>query len=120
MSAVELAAGAVLTLLLHATLLLGAVWFAERCGALKHPGWAELAWRLALFGALATTSLQVARTWPSVQTPRAEAATHREFGGDVGDAGLAAPEHAHHVELEVAEGDVAGVFGGVGHVVLPV
>ena len=74
MSAVELAAGAVLTLLLHATLLLGAVWFAERCGALKHPGWAELAWRLALFGALATTSLQVARTWPSVQTPRAEAA----------------------------------------------
>ena len=69
MSAVELAAGAVLTLLLHATLLLGAVWFAERCGALKHPGWAELAWRLALFGALATTSLQVARTWPSVQTP---------------------------------------------------
>lgn len=49
-----------LTLLLHATVLLGAVWALERLGALRHPGWAELAWRGALFGALFSAALSVA------------------------------------------------------------
>jgi hypothetical protein len=49
--------GFALTLLLHATLLLGAVWLLERGGVLRHPRWAELAWRGALFGALLSATL---------------------------------------------------------------
>ena len=64
MSAVDLLASAIVTLVVHATVLLGAVWFAERAGALKHRGWAELAWRAALLGALVTTSVHVVRWWP--------------------------------------------------------
>lgn len=48
-----------LTLLLHATVLLGLAWSAERAGLLRHPGWAELAWRGALFGALLSATLSV-------------------------------------------------------------
>ena len=41
-------AGLLMAFALHATLLLAFVWALERAGALKHPGWAEFAWRLAL------------------------------------------------------------------------
>ena len=58
MSAIELGFSFLLTLALHATVLLGAAWLLERTGALKHPGWAELAWRTALFGALLSASLE--------------------------------------------------------------
>lgn len=58
MSALDLGFSFLLTLALHATVLLGAVWLLERAGALKHPGWAELAWRTALFGALLSASLE--------------------------------------------------------------
>lgn len=58
MSALDLGFSFLLTLVLHATVLLGAVWLIERAGALKHPGWAELAWRTALFGALLSSSLE--------------------------------------------------------------
>ena len=49
----------VATLGLHASVLLGAVWLSERSGLLRHPGWQELAWRGALFGALLSTSLSL-------------------------------------------------------------
>jgi beta-lactamase regulating signal transducer with metallopeptidase domain len=49
--------GFVLTLLLHASVLLGAVWLGERVGLLRHAAHAELAWRAALFGALLTASV---------------------------------------------------------------
>lgn len=58
MSALDLGFSFLLTLALHATVLLGAAWLLERAGALKHPGWAELAWRMALFGALLSSSLE--------------------------------------------------------------
>lgn len=58
MSALDLGFSFLLTLAVHATVLLGAVWLIERTGALKHPGWAELAWRTALFGALLSASLE--------------------------------------------------------------
>ncbi len=58
MSALDLGFSFLLTLAVHATVLLGAVWLLERAGALKHPGWAELAWRTALFGALLSASLE--------------------------------------------------------------
>lgn len=54
---VALLVSALATLALHATVLLGAVWLAERSGLLRHPGWLELAWRGALLGALLSTTL---------------------------------------------------------------
>ncbi|MFY2763972.1 M56 family metallopeptidase [Arenimonas sp. MALMAid1274] len=59
MSALDLATSFLLTLAVHATVLLGAAWLAERAGGLRHTGWAELAWRVALFGALASASFAV-------------------------------------------------------------
>lgn len=61
MSPFDVLVSAVLTLVLHATVLLGAAWLAERLGALRHAGWAEFAWRGALFLALVSTSVQVGR-----------------------------------------------------------
>ncbi len=51
-------AGLLLAFVLHATLLLALVWAIERLGGLKHPGWAELAWRLALFGAFVSVAIE--------------------------------------------------------------
>jgi beta-lactamase regulating signal transducer with metallopeptidase domain len=51
--------GALLILLaVHATVLLSLVWMVERLGGLKHPGWAEFAWRAALFGALLSVAFE--------------------------------------------------------------
>ena len=78
MSALDLAFSFLLTLALHATALLGAVWLLERAGALKHPGWAELAWRFALFGALLSAPLEF------VGVPGVTAASmHPEAGSPV-------------------------------------
>jgi len=52
MSALDMLVSWLLTLALHATALLALAWLLERLGALRHPGWRELAWRGALFGAL--------------------------------------------------------------------
>lgn len=60
MSGLDLSLSLALTFVLHASLLLGAAWGAERLGLLRHPGVAELAWRIALFGALVSTGLQFA------------------------------------------------------------
>lgn len=51
-------AGLLLAFVLHATVLLAAVWAMERAGWLKHPGWAELAWRIALFGAFVSVAIE--------------------------------------------------------------
>jgi beta-lactamase regulating signal transducer with metallopeptidase domain len=51
-------AGLGLTFLLHATVLLLAVWTLERLGWLKEPAWAEWAWRLALFGAFVSVAVE--------------------------------------------------------------
>jgi beta-lactamase regulating signal transducer with metallopeptidase domain len=59
MSLVDTLASFQLTLLLHASLLLALVWTLERANLLRHPGWAELAWRGALFGALLSATLTV-------------------------------------------------------------
>jgi beta-lactamase regulating signal transducer with metallopeptidase domain len=57
MAMIELLASVVLTLALHASILLGLVWLAERLRWLCHPEWLELAWRCALFGPLLSTML---------------------------------------------------------------
>lgn len=64
MSALDLAASYLATLALHATVLLAAVWLAERRRWLRHPGLAELAWRIALFGGLLSAALATA-PWPT-------------------------------------------------------
>jgi beta-lactamase regulating signal transducer with metallopeptidase domain len=51
-------AGLGLTFLLHATVLLLAVWVLERLGWLKEPAWAEWAWRVALFGAFVSVAVE--------------------------------------------------------------
>ncbi len=111
MSALDLGFSFLLTLALHATVLLGAVWLLERAGALKHPGWAELAWRTALFGALLSASLEFVPLPADVApTPRtamhASAAPHalaRASTPAVEDAPPAVP----------ATGTVAGTAGTV-------
>lgn len=52
-------AGWLIAFALHATVLLAVVWAIERTGGLKHPGWAEWAWRFALFGAFVSVSLEL-------------------------------------------------------------
>lgn len=54
----ERSGGLLLMFVLHATVLLAAVWLAERLGALKHPGWAEFAWRTALFAAFFSVAIE--------------------------------------------------------------
>jgi beta-lactamase regulating signal transducer with metallopeptidase domain len=64
MSPLDLAASYLVTLALHASLLLGTVWLAERSGWLRHPGLAELAWRIALLGGLLSAAVATV-PWPS-------------------------------------------------------
>lgn len=52
-------AGWLVAFVLHATVLLLAVWIIERLGGLKHPAWAEWAWRFALFGAFLSVSVEL-------------------------------------------------------------
>ncbi len=83
-------AGWLIAFVLHATVLLAAVWAIERLGLLKHPGWAEWAWRLALFGAFISVSLEL-MPWSGVRaslldavpvTASAEAADIAPVSGD--------------------------------------
>ncbi len=73
-------AGLGLTFLVHATVLLLAVWAIERLGWLKEPTWAEWAWRVALFGAFVSAAVEavprVALEAPAVQRQEAVAAVH--------------------------------------------
>ena len=59
-------AGWLIAFVLHATVLLAAVWAIERLGLLKHPGWAEWAWRFALFGAFFSVSVEL-MPWSGVR-----------------------------------------------------
>lgn len=67
-------AGWLLAFALHATVLLLAVWLIERMGLLKHPGWAEWAWRVALFGAFVSMTLELV-PWNAMRTPPVAATT---------------------------------------------
>ncbi|KFL36182.1 M56 family metallopeptidase [Arenimonas donghaensis] len=87
MSAPDLLLSWLLTLALHATGLLALAWLLERLGALRHPGWRELAWRGALFGALlsslgATANQRMAVTaTPEPSVPAATEVAPRDEGG---------------------------------------
>lgn len=71
--AIEFFGGALILFALHATLLLSAVWIVERLGALKHPGWAEFAWRVALFGAFASVGFEMASDRGAARAPSTSA-----------------------------------------------
>jgi hypothetical protein len=90
-SLLDLLLSAIVTLALHATALLGAVWLAERTGALKHPDWSEFAWRAALLLALVSTSLQVGRLVPDPAPPEPAAAVERVASADIANAATGAP-----------------------------
>lgn len=62
--------GLLLAFALHATVLFGVVWAMERAGWLKHPQWAELAWRIALFGAFVSVAIE-AVPFDALRTPSA-------------------------------------------------
>jgi beta-lactamase regulating signal transducer with metallopeptidase domain len=73
---IDVFASALVLLALHATVLLGLVWALERLGGLKHPGWAEFAWRAALFGAFFSAAFELASwndpvrsAWPASDAP---------------------------------------------------
>lgn len=68
----SVAAGWLLAFVLHATLLLLAVWLIERLGLLKHPGWAEWAWRVALFGAFVSVTVELV-PWGAMRASSAAA-----------------------------------------------
>lgn len=55
---IDLVAAWVLTLSLHAGVLLLAAWLVDRGALRTMPAWRELLWRVALFGALASASAQ--------------------------------------------------------------
>ena len=81
MNAIDVALSWLLTLVVHASVLLSLAWLLQRLGALRHPGWRELAWRGALFGALVSSVLASAATrlpepgeWRDAAPPSAQAA----------------------------------------------
>ncbi len=97
-------AGVVIAYVLHATLLLSLVWLIERAGALKHPGWAELAWRAALFGALLSISVE----WLPWQTAQPNAALATVPTQPLPfDAGLASSAESHASKPDVSKPDVS-------------
>lgn len=65
-------AGWLMAFVLHATVLLLAAWTMERLGLLKHPGWAEWAWRVALFGAFVSVTVELL-PWDAMRAPSADA-----------------------------------------------
>ncbi|HEY1089855.1 MAG TPA: hypothetical protein VGE47_02065, partial [Burkholderiaceae bacterium] len=72
----ELLCNWLLAYLLHSTGLLGGVWLLDRTGLLRRFGAVEFAWRVALFGALLTASLQVlAPALPRAAPPAAVVST---------------------------------------------
>jgi beta-lactamase regulating signal transducer with metallopeptidase domain len=81
---IDLLGSALILLALHATALLALVWLIERLGGLKHPGWAEFAWRAALFGAFFSVAFELtsAREYETAALPAsheaAMATPHRE------------------------------------------
>lgn len=106
MSALDLGFSFLVTLALHATVLLGAAWLLERAGALKHPGWAELAWRTALFGALLSAMLEfLPLPGEASLAPRtvAVATQAASMGAATGSAPRSAPSSVS------AEMDAAGI-----------
>jgi len=61
----ELFAAWILTVALHATVLLGIAWLADRGALRSRPAWRETLWRAAFFGAVVTASVQVLLQTPT-------------------------------------------------------
>jgi beta-lactamase regulating signal transducer with metallopeptidase domain len=61
----EILAAWLLTLALHASVLLGIAWLLDRGALRAQPAWRELLWRAAFFGGVATASVQVLLDAPS-------------------------------------------------------
>ncbi len=61
----EMFAAWLLTVAVHATVLLGVAWLADRGALRSRPAWRETLWRAAFFGAVITASVQVLLQTPT-------------------------------------------------------
>lgn len=111
-------AGFGLTFLVHATVLLLAVWAIERLGWLKEPAWAEWAWRVALFGAFVSVAVEAVpraapENKPTAQRQEAAAALHapepREASPSAARPALAGPATAEMPHAPAAVPPASGV-----------
>ena len=91
MSALEMLVSWLLTLAVHATGLLALAWLLERLGALRHPGWRELAWRGALFGALLSSLWATANQRMAIGAPPEASNEPAALVAGVGAGELPAP-----------------------------
>jgi beta-lactamase regulating signal transducer with metallopeptidase domain len=97
-------AGLGLTFLLHATVLLLAVWLLERLGWLKEPAWAEWAWRLALFGAFVSVAVEAVPR----RALEAEASQRQDASAVMRTAATAdAPTFVARADAPAVSGDAA-------------
>lgn len=120
-------AGLLAMFVLHATVLLALVWCLERAGALRHPGWAEFAWRLALFGAFASVALRLASMMPvpapstvSGSTSTASVLPAPSMPRAVAAASVARPAEAAPVPSTEPAGASPLRFGRTPSIALPV
>ena len=118
-------AGWLVAFVLHATVLLLAVWIIERLGGLKHPAWAEWAWRFALFGAFVSVSVELmpwdAMRAPSIETVSITQPTATQVVAGLGDvAPLPEPEVAAGIALSDAQVIAAGATHDPALVPLPI
>ena len=72
---IEFFGAALILFAVHATALLTLVWTVERLGGLKHPGWAEFAWRAALFGAFFSVAIEMASWGDLIDAANPDTAT---------------------------------------------
>ncbi len=73
----ETLAAWLLTVAVHASVLLGVAWLVDRGTLRTRPAWRETLWRAAFFGAVVTASVQVLLQAPTHRTHRARDARAR-------------------------------------------
>jgi len=89
-----------LTLALHASVLLGIAWLLDRGALRAQPAWRELLWRAAFFGGVATASVQVLLDTPA--SARVTLHTSRMA------AGVPTPLTASAIQSSPKQTDAAG------------
>lgn len=121
----SVAAGWLLAFVLHATVLLLAVWLIERLGLLKHPGWAEWAWRVALFGAFVSVTVELVpwntmRASPAAATVVSAPVSEPIAAPTANDADLIVAMPSIRARTAIQNIDTANVSaGGLAPVALP-
>ncbi len=103
---VEFFGTALILFALHATVLLALVWAVERLGGLKHPGWAEFAWRAALFGAFFSVAFELL-SWRDIDPSGLPASPHAAVAMPSDDASTAPRQHNRNAQSAARGFDTA-------------